>query len=59
MKELPGTTPRKNIERAAREARLTKALRENLLRRKEQKRSQHQPAEGQSPATARDREPTA
>ena len=40
MSELPRITPAKQEERAAREARLAKALRDNLLRRKEQKRAQ-------------------
>ena len=43
-------TPEKSAERAAREARLAKALRENLVRRKEQKRAQEQRAVAQSDA---------
>jgi hypothetical protein len=39
MSEPPHLMPRKNNERAAREERLAKALRVNLLRRKEQRRA--------------------
>jgi len=39
MSELQRPTPRKNTERVARDERLAKALRDNLLRRKEQKRA--------------------
>jgi hypothetical protein len=52
-------TPKKSVERAAREARLAKALRENLLRRKEQKRAQEGRAAPQSQETEREREPPA
>jgi hypothetical protein len=50
MSQPPHITPKKNAERAAREARLAKALRENLVRRKEQKRAQEQRAVAQSDA---------
>jgi hypothetical protein len=59
MSEPPPISPKKTIERAAREARLAKALRDNLGRRKEQKRAQDQRAVPQSPATDREREPPA
>jgi hypothetical protein len=52
-------TPEKSAERAAREARLAKALRENLMRRKEQKRAQDRRAVQQSRGTDREREPPA
>jgi hypothetical protein len=59
MTEPPRITARKSIERAAREARLAKALRENLVRRKEQKRAQDRRAAPQSQGTDREREPPA
>ena len=59
MAEPPTITPKKSIERAAREARLAKALRENLVRRKEQKRAQDPRAVPQSRGTDREREPLA
>lgn len=59
MSEPPRITPRKNIEWATREARLAKALRENLVRRKEQKRAQDRRAVSQSQGTDREREPPA
>jgi len=59
MSEPPQIAPRKSIERAAREARLAKALRENLVRRKEQKRAQDRRAVSQSEGTDREREPPA
>jgi hypothetical protein len=59
MSEPPRLTPKKSIEQAAREARLAKALRENLVRRKEQKRAQDPRAVPQSPGTDREREPMA
>jgi hypothetical protein len=40
MSRTPDATSRKSAERAAREARLAKALRDNLRRRKEQARAQ-------------------
>jgi len=57
MAEAPTITPKKSKERAAREARLAKALRENLVRRKEQKRAQDRKAGAQG--TNREREPPA
>jgi hypothetical protein len=59
MSDSPIITPKKSVERAAREARLAKALRENLLRRKEQKRAQEGRAAPQSQAPGRKREPPA
>jgi hypothetical protein len=59
MSEPPRIAARKGIERAAREARLAKALRENLVRRKEQKRAQDRRAVQQSQGTDREREPPA
>jgi hypothetical protein len=40
MKESPGRSPRRQAERAAREARLAQALRDNLHRRKARARAQ-------------------
>jgi len=59
MSERPHLTPRKSTERAEREERLAKALRENLVRRKEQKRAQDRRAVPQSPGKDREREPPA
>jgi hypothetical protein len=59
MSEPPRIAARKSIERAGREARLAKALRENLVRRKEQKRAQDRRAVQQSQGTDRQREPPA
>jgi len=59
MRELPIITPKKSVERAAREARLAKALRENLVRRKEQKRAQEGRAVRQPQGTDREDEPPA
>jgi len=59
MSEPPRITPKKSLERAAREARLAKALRENLVRRKEQKRAQARRAVEQSQRTDPEREPPA
>jgi hypothetical protein len=59
MSEPPRITPKKSIEQAAREARLAKALRENLLRRKEQKRAQDRRPVPQPQATDPEREPPA
>jgi hypothetical protein len=59
MSEPPRIVANKSIERAAREARLAKALRENLVRRKEQKRAQDRRAVQQSQETDREREPPA
>jgi len=57
MIQPPHITPKKSAERAAREARLAKALRENLVRRKEQKRAQEQRGVAQSDAPDPGREP--
>jgi hypothetical protein len=57
MSQPPHITPKKSAERAAREARLAKALRENLVRRKEQKRAQEQRAVAQSDAPDSGSEP--
>jgi hypothetical protein len=59
MSEPPRITSRKSIERATREARLAKALRDNLVRRKEQKRAQDRRAVQRSRGTDREREPPA
>ena len=59
MSEPPSITPKKSVERAAREARLAKALRENLVRRKEQTRAQNRRALAQSRETGAEREPPA
>jgi hypothetical protein len=59
-KSGPDLTPGSSTARAAREERLAKALRENLRRRKEQRRAQQQPAEAAQPkASDREREPPA
>jgi hypothetical protein len=59
MSEPPRITPKKNVERAAREVRLAKALRENLVRRKEQQRARDRRTVAQSQGTDREREPPA
>jgi hypothetical protein len=59
MSELQRPTPRKNTEQVARDERLAKALRDNLLRRKEQKRARDRLAVPQSQAPDREREPPA
>jgi len=59
MSELPIITPQKTVARTAREARLAKALRENLVRRKEQKRAQEGRAARQPQGTDREDEPPA
>ena len=59
VSERPDLTPRKRTERAAREARLAKALRDNLLRRKEQRRAQDRREVPQSRGSGREREPPA
>jgi hypothetical protein len=59
MAKPPRITPKKSIDRTAREARLAKALRENLVRRKEQKRAQDRPELAPSPGTGPEREPPA
>ena len=59
MSELPIITPQKMVERAAREARLAKALRDNLVRRKEQKRAQEGRAARQPQGRDREDEPPA
>ena len=56
MRESPRITPEKSAERAAREARLAKALRENLVRRKEQKRARDRRAMSQSQGANKERE---
>ena len=57
MSATPIITPKKSVERAAREARLAKALRENLVRRKEQKRTQEGRTVPQSQTPDPKREP--
>ena len=52
MHERPNLSPRKQEERAARNERLAKALRDNLLRRKKQARVQAERAT--HPADVRD-----
>jgi hypothetical protein len=59
MREPPRIAARKSVERVAREARLAKALRENLVRRKEQKRAQDQRVVQRLPGTDGEREPPA
>ena len=59
MSEPRHPTPRKTTERVAREERLAKALRDNLLRRKEQKRARDQRAVARSHQAAGEREPPA
>jgi hypothetical protein len=59
MNKPPPIIPKKSVERAAREARLAKALRENLLRRKAQKRAQDGRAVAQSEEPDPEREPPA
>jgi len=59
MSELPIITPQKMVERAAREARLAKALRDNLVRRKQQKRAHEGRAARQPQGTDREDEPPA
>jgi hypothetical protein len=59
MSERPHLSPKKSTERAAREERLAKALRDNLVRRKEQKRARDRRADAQSERPGREREPTA
>jgi hypothetical protein len=59
MSEPPRIAARKSIERAAREAKLAKALRENLVRRKEQKRAQDRRAVRQTQETDPESEPPA
>jgi len=59
MSVPPTITPKKSVERAAREARLAKALRENLVRRKAQKRAQEGRTVPQSQTPDPKREPPA
>ena len=59
MSVTPTITPKKSVEQAAREARLAKALRENLVRRKEQKRAQEGRTVPQSQTPDPKREPPA
>ena len=46
MADIPRITTAKRVEIAAREARLSRALRDNLRRRKEQARARETPAPG-------------
>ena len=46
MADTPRITGAKRVEIAAREARLSRALRDNLQRRKEQARAREKPAPG-------------
>jgi len=57
MKDLPDLTPAKRTERAAREERLAKALRDNLHRRKQQQRARDEQKVLQPQRPNRDREP--
>jgi hypothetical protein len=59
MSEPPHLTPRKDTKRAAREERLAKALRDNLSRRKEQRRAQNMRVVGRSTGSDGEREPPA
>ena len=59
MSDSPRITPKKSLDRAARDARLAKALRENLVRRKEQKRAQGRPEVAPSRGTDPESEPPA
>jgi hypothetical protein len=52
MSNPPHLSPRKQAERAARDARLAQALRENLRRRKEQARAQSDRAGGDADPSA-------
>jgi hypothetical protein len=58
MKDLPDLTPAKRTERAAREERLAKALRDNLHRRKQQQRARDEQKIVQPQRPGRDREPS-
>jgi hypothetical protein len=57
MKDLPDLTPAKRVERAAQEERLAKALRDNLRRRKEQRRARDEQKVVQPQRPERGREP--
>jgi hypothetical protein len=46
MSDTPRLSPHKEAERAARDERRARALRDNLYRRKEQARARTQPGEG-------------
>jgi hypothetical protein len=60
MADIPDRPRSKFAERAAREARLAKALRDNLRRRKEQARGQQQSPAPRSPGgSGRERDPPA
>jgi hypothetical protein len=59
MADAPRTTGAKRVEIAAREARLSHALRDNLRRRKEQARAREKRAAGRPTDAAADGEPTA
>jgi hypothetical protein len=52
MGSAPALSPRKQAERAARDARLAQALRDNLRRRKDQARAQADGAGGPAGASA-------
>jgi hypothetical protein len=58
-KSGPDLTPGNGTGRAARDERLAKALRENLRRRKEQRRAQQPQEAAQPKASDREREPPA
>ena len=57
MSETPHLTPARQAERAAREARLAKALRDNLRRRKEQARAQEAAPASTAPGQPADKPP--
>jgi hypothetical protein len=59
MNEPRHPTPRNSTERVARQERLAKALRDNLLRRKEQKRARDQRAVARSDHPAEEPDPPA
>jgi hypothetical protein len=58
-KSGPHLTPGSSAERAARDERLAKALRENLRRRKEQRQAQERQGAAQPKGPDREREPPA
>jgi hypothetical protein len=57
MRNAPDLTPAKRTERAAQEERLAKALRDNLRRRKQQRRAQDEIKSRQSQQPDRESEP--
>jgi hypothetical protein len=59
MADAPRITGAKRVESAAREARLSHALRDNLRRRKEQARAREKRAADQPADAAADNEPPA